>query len=80
MTCTGRFPPCPTCNAEVTNLVAEGVVEESGHLDSTRAFIREPFKLIPCGHELREFTEDATATGEQWAEIEQWLGHVGRRP
>lgn len=64
MTRASTFPPCPTCSAEVTNMVAEGTVEESGHLDSTRAFIHEPFKLVPCGHELREFTADAT--GFRW--------------
>ena len=62
------FPPCPTCSGEVTDLIAEGRVEDRrfGSLETTVMPAREPFKLVPCGHEVRDFVTGPGPGVRRW--------------
>jgi hypothetical protein len=68
-----NYPTCPRCEREVTDLKAEGAVEDRrfGRLDTTVMKSTVSFTLEPCGHEVAGFRADASG-------VREW--HAERRP
>lgn len=52
------YPPCPTCDDAVLKLIASGGAEDRrlGCRETTVLQARTPFTLLPCGHEVRQYT------------------------